>query len=75
MCPDVCKGLSDSYGDNFKKLYEDYEKKVCLLNKLMPKIYGLRFWSARLKEEHLIFFIKILLIKSQIRKILGYKIQ
>ena len=27
MCPDVCKGLSDSYGDDFKKLYEDYESK------------------------------------------------
>ena len=27
MCPDVCKGLSDSYGEDFKKLYEDYEAK------------------------------------------------
>ena len=27
MCPDKCKGLSDAYGDNFKKLYEDYEKR------------------------------------------------
>jgi ribonucleotide reductase alpha subunit len=27
MCPDVCKGLSDSYGEDFKKLYEDYESK------------------------------------------------
>lgn len=27
MCPDVCKGLSDAYGDDFKNLYENYEEK------------------------------------------------
>jgi len=25
MCPDICSGLSDVYGDEFKKLYEQYE--------------------------------------------------
>lgn len=25
MCPDECPGLSDVYGDDFKKLYESYE--------------------------------------------------
>jgi ribonucleotide reductase alpha subunit len=25
MCPDKCRGLSDVYGDDFKKLYEQYE--------------------------------------------------
>ena len=25
MCPDECPGLSDVYGDEFKKLYENYE--------------------------------------------------
>jgi ribonucleotide reductase alpha subunit len=25
MCPDQCKGLSDVYGDEFEKLYEEYE--------------------------------------------------
>jgi len=25
MCPDKCKGLSEVYGDDFKKLYEQYE--------------------------------------------------
>lgn len=27
MCPDVCAGLSDAYGDDFKNLYENYEEK------------------------------------------------
>jgi ribonucleoside-diphosphate reductase alpha subunit len=27
MCPDTCKGLSDCYGDEFEKLYTDYEDK------------------------------------------------
>jgi ribonucleoside-diphosphate reductase subunit M1 len=27
MCPDKCKGLSDAYGENFKELYESYEKQ------------------------------------------------
>ena len=26
MCPDKCPGLSDVYGDEFKQLYEQYEK-------------------------------------------------
>jgi len=26
MCPDECKGLADVYGDEFKTLYEKYEK-------------------------------------------------
>lgn len=26
MCPNECPGLSDAYGDEFKKLYEGYEK-------------------------------------------------
>ena len=27
MCPDKCRGLSDVYGDDFKKLYERYESE------------------------------------------------
>jgi len=27
MCPDKCRGLSDVYGDDFKKLYEQYESE------------------------------------------------
>ena len=26
MCPDECPGLADVYGDEFDKLYEEYEK-------------------------------------------------
>jgi ribonucleotide reductase alpha subunit len=27
MCPDTCHGLADCYGDDFKKLYERYERE------------------------------------------------
>ena len=27
MCPNECKGLSESYGDEFEKLYEKYENE------------------------------------------------
>lgn len=27
MCPDECPGLADSYGEDFERLYIDYEKK------------------------------------------------
>lgn len=27
MCPDECRGLSDVYGEEFKKLYEKYERQ------------------------------------------------
>ena len=27
MCPDTCRGLADVYGDEFKRLYEEYESK------------------------------------------------
>ena len=27
MCPDVCPGLSDCYGEKFEELYTKYEKE------------------------------------------------
>lgn len=27
MCPDKCRGLNDVFGDDYKKLYEEYEEK------------------------------------------------
>ena len=34
MCPDKCKGLSDVYGDDFKKLYEQYEEDECYVKQV-----------------------------------------
>lgn len=36
MCPDTCKGLSDAYGDNYKRLYEEYEKDPSRVIKRLP---------------------------------------
>lgn len=34
MCPDLCPGLSDCYGDDFKRMYEDYEHKEKYSNQM-----------------------------------------
>ena len=59
MCPDECPGLSDCYGEDFKKLYEHYEK-LKGRKTIKVKIYGLKFVNLKLKQEHLIYYIKIL---------------
>ena len=40
MCPDKCKGLTDTYGDDFKKLYESYEEK----NMYVKQINAQELW-------------------------------
>ena len=40
MCPDKCKGLTDTYGDDFKKLYESYEEK----NMFVKQINAQELW-------------------------------
>ena len=34
MCPNVCKGLSEVYGDEYKKLYEEYEEKEMFVSQM-----------------------------------------
>ena len=43
MCPDVCPGLSDCYGEKFEELYTKYEKKEKELKLLRHAMYGLKF--------------------------------
>ena len=40
MDPDECRGLNDVYGDEFDKLYHEYEQKKCLKNKFLHKKFG-----------------------------------
>ena len=40
MCPDKCKGLTDAYGDDFKRLYEGYEEK----NMFIKQINAQELW-------------------------------
>lgn len=42
MCPDECPGLSNHYGEEFEKLYVEYEK----LNKGRKTIKAKRLWVA-----------------------------
>lgn len=45
--PDKCPGLSDTYGDEFNKLYEKYEKE----GKFMRKIKARELWHAILVAQ------------------------
>ena len=47
MCPDECKGLYDCCGDEFKKLYQSYEKQ----NKFRKQIKARELWSAILQSQ------------------------
>jgi ribonucleotide reductase alpha subunit len=47
MCPNKCKGLSDVYGDEFKKIYEEYES-LGLYNK---QIDAQQLWFKILESQ------------------------
>ena len=46
MCPDKCPGLSDIYGNEFRELYEKYEKEG-----LGKKIDAQKLWFAILNSQ------------------------
>ena len=47
MCPDICRGLSDVYGDEFKELYETYEKE----GKYLKQIKAQYLWRKILDSQ------------------------
>ena len=47
MCPDKCRGLSDVYGDDFKKLYEKYESE----GKYVKQINAQDLWFKILEAQ------------------------
>ncbi len=47
MCPDKCRGLSDVYGDDFKKLYEKYESE----GKFVKQINAQDLWFKILEAQ------------------------
>ena len=47
MCPDICPGLSDSYGDAFNTLYTQYENE----NKFIKQIKARELWFKILDSQ------------------------
>lgn len=47
MCPHECPGLLDTYGDDFEKLYESYEKE----GKFRKQIPAQKLWYAILESQ------------------------
>lgn len=48
MCPDKCKGLDTTYGDEFKELYEKYEKEEGRINKV---VRARDVWAAIISSQ------------------------
>lgn len=47
MCPDICQGLSTSYGEEFEKLYTKYEKE----GKFIKQIKAQKIWYKILEAQ------------------------
>ena len=47
MCPDICKGLSTSYGEDFKKLYTKYESE----GKFIKQVKAQKIWYKILEAQ------------------------
>jgi ribonucleoside-diphosphate reductase alpha chain len=48
MDPDTCKGLSEVYGNEYKKLYEEYEKDP---TKVIKQVPALDVWKEIVKSQ------------------------
>lgn len=49
MCPDTCRGLSDVYGDDFVKLYTDYENKGMFTKQLNAQDLWFRVLESQIE--------------------------
>lgn len=48
MCPDMCPNLQDTYGEDFKKLYNEYEEDP---NKIIKRVKARDIWNAILTSQ------------------------
>jgi ribonucleoside-diphosphate reductase alpha chain len=49
MCPNKCRGLADVYGDEFTKLYEEYEEKGYATKKIMARELWYKVLDAQME--------------------------
>jgi len=49
MCPDVCKGLSDSHGEEFNTLYNSYVEKGMYTRKLKAREIWLKIMDSQME--------------------------
>jgi ribonucleoside-diphosphate reductase alpha chain len=49
MCPDICKGLSTTYGDEFKKLYTKYESKGRFIKQIKAQTIWFKILEAQIE--------------------------
>lgn len=63
MCPDRCQRLSDTYGDEFEKLYEQYEKE----GKFTKQVNAQDLWF-RILEAQIETGVPYLLFKDSVNR-------
>ena len=50
MCPDMCKGLSDVWGDEFKELYEKYESEGKFIKQVDAQTLWFKIMEAQIEQ-------------------------
>jgi len=49
MCPDKCEGLSDTFGEEFKELYERYEKKGMYVKQIKAQVLWRKILDSQIE--------------------------
>ena len=66
MCPDICKGLSTSYGEDFK--YTKYESEGKFIKQVKAQKIWYKILEAQIETELLTWHLKMPLILKIINK-------
>ena len=69
MCPDKCPKLSDLYGDEFKVLYESYEKQNKGIKIVKAREIWFKILDSQMETGVPYMLYKTLVIKNPIKKI------
>jgi ribonucleotide reductase alpha subunit len=71
MCPDRCRGLSDVYGDDFKKLYEQYESEGKYTKQINAQDLWFKILEAQIEQGVPYILFKDAVNKKSNQKNLG----
>ena len=72
MCPDVCPGLSDCYGEKFEELYTKYEKEGKGIKTIKARDVWFKILDAQMETGTLTCFTKMLVTQNQIKNLRNY---
>ena len=73
MCPDRCRNLNDVYGEEFEKLYTEYESKGMYIRQLKAQELWSHILGTQIETGLLICFIKTMQQKVKSKKFRNHK--